>query len=168
MNERKSKPASQLVSARPSLLDRLIDERADIYHFSMNQLIESIRRDLEFLLNTPKPRSKYGEEFRELHSSILNFGIPDVVSITGKDHKVWEKLLMDVERCIAQFEPRLKNVTTRLKSSKLKIHSKIEFEIRGQLIFEPSPDLIFESFIELADGRTLIEFPSVNALTNSD
>jgi len=150
------------------MLDRLIDERADVYHYSLNQLIESIRRDLEYLLNTPRIRSRFGPEFRELHSSILDFGIPDVVSITGKEAKLWESLLDDIENSIARFEPRLKNVVTSLKQNQHKHNAKVEFEIRGELVFEPSPELIFESIIELADGRTLIDFPSVLATTDSE
>lgn len=165
MSEKPVKQNGQRSSATPSMLDRLIDDRADIYHYSLNQLIESIRRDLEFLLNTPQIRSRFGPEFRELHSSILDFGIPDVVSITGKDAKLWERLLDDVENSISHFEPRLKNVVTSLKQNQRKHHAKIEFEIRGQLVFEPSPELIFESIIELAEGRTLIEFPSLLATT---
>ena len=168
MNEKSNKYLAKPYSVSPSLLDRLMDDRADIYHFSLNQLIESVRRDLEYLLNTPKPRSKFGPEFQELNSSVLAFGIPDVVSISGKDNKVWEKLLEDVEKSIAQFEPRLKNVVTTLKHRQQKHNSKVEFEIRGQLVFDPSPGLVFQSTIDLADGRTLIEFPSVLDITGSD
>ena len=167
MNEKSSKYLSQPFSVRPSLLDRLMDDRADVYHFTLNQLIESVRRDLEYLLNTPKPLSKFGPEFQELNSSVLVFGIPDVVSISGKDNKLWENLLEDVEKSIAQFEPRLKNVVTMLKHHQHKHNSKVEFEIRGQLVFDPSPGLVFQSTIDLADGRTIIEFPSLSDTTDS-
>jgi type VI secretion system protein ImpF len=168
MSDRLNKSASKSISALPSLLDRLTDERANVYHYSLNQLIESIRRDLEFLLNTPKVQKKFGPEFTELHSSIFDFGIPDVVSISGKDSKAWDKLLQEVEQSILDFEPRLKNVETRLKQNERKLNSKIEFEIRGELVFEPSPELIFESVIELADGRTLIDFPRVQTISDED
>jgi len=168
MSDRLNKADSNSISAKPSLLDRLTDDRADVYHYSLNQLIESIRRDLEYLLNTPKIKKSFGPEFTELHSSILDFGIPDVVSVSGKNSTALDKLLLEVEQSIMNFEPRLKNVETKLKQNESKINSKIEFEIRGELVFEPSPELIFESVIELADGRTLIDFPRVQTEIDND
>ena len=110
-----NKTPKHKIPVRPSILDRLIDDRADVYGYPINLLIESLRRDLENLLNTPKSPVVFGPEFVELHSKDnRKSGIP-----------------------------------------------KVEFEIRGQLVFDPSPELLFQSTIELSSGRTLVNFPTL-------
>ena len=152
---------------RPSVLDRLIDESVDVNTYTIDLLLEAIRRDLENLLNTPRSPQKFGPEFRELSSSILNFGIKDISSISGSDRNVWDIVVQDVRHAIELYEPRLKNVRVELKHFKdKKMMSKVEFEIHGQLVFEPSPELVFQSTIQLSNGRTLVDFPDLSDTVN--
>lgn len=156
-----NKTPKHKIPVRPSILDRLIDDRADVYGYPINLLIESLRRDLENLLNTPKSPVVFGPEFVELHSSILDFGIPDVASATGNDSQIWEKMISKIEFAIRSFEPRLKEVEVIMKDNRKSGIPKVEFEIRGQLVFDPSPELLFQSTIELSSGRTLVNFPTL-------
>ncbi|MFM7316279.1 MAG: type VI secretion system baseplate subunit TssE [bacterium] len=165
MNSRsKTAPIKHLVemNIRPSLLDRLTDETAHVNRFSLNQLLESIRRDLENLINTPRTPLKVGPGFKEINKSILNFGIYDISSISGSDRQVWESVIEDVERAIETFEPRLRNVRVVLRNVKLGKPSQVEFEIHGLLRIDPSPALVFQSAMQFSSGRTLIDFPELN------
>ena len=69
----------------PSLLDRLIDEEPDDSREppkSRSQLLrelkQSIRRDLENLLNTRQRCRSWPENFDELTVSLVSYGIPDM------------------------------------------------------------------------------------------
>lgn len=166
MNSRsKTTPVKNLMDLNlmPSLLDRLTDETAHVHRFSLNQLLESIRRDLENLINTPRTPLKVGEEFQEIQKSILNFGIYDISSISGSDRQVWESVIEDVQKSIELFEPRLRDVKVILQNVKFGKPSQVEFEIRGVLRFDPSPSLVFQSAMQFNSGRTLVDFPELSA-----
>ena len=73
----------------PSLLDRLIDlepgntrevpkSRTQV----LAELKQSVRRDLENLLNTRWRATRISEDLKELEFSLANYGIPDVSGVS--------------------------------------------------------------------------------------
>ena len=71
-----------------SVLERLIDrdlhspaDTPKSYAQSVRQLKVSLRRDLEWLLNTRRNPEPAPASFPQLHRSLYNFGLPDVSSL---------------------------------------------------------------------------------------
>ena len=72
-----------------SVLERLIDREPQIAAEppltraqSVRQLKASLRRDLEWLLNTRRTPEAAGDEFQELERSLFNYGLPDLTSLS--------------------------------------------------------------------------------------
>ena len=72
-----------------SVLDRLIDrepasssEAPPTRAQSVRQLKVSLRRDLEWLLNSRRTPEAVDSEFQELEQSLYNFGLPDVTTLS--------------------------------------------------------------------------------------
>src|ERR1035437_5922875 len=101
------------VAVTPALLDRLIDLEPKVAadppasrSQSVRQLKASLRRDLEWLLNTRRIPDEAPETFRELHRSLYNFGLPDVTSMGLNSPRDRQRLLRLVGQTIALFEAR--------------------------------------------------------------
>ena len=72
-----------------SFLDRLIDldpkaaaDQPPSRARSIRQLKASLRRDLEWLLNSRRRPDAAGSEFRELEKSLFNYGLEDVTAMS--------------------------------------------------------------------------------------
>ena len=107
-----SKPTSK---ARASLIDRLVDlrprsqwEAQPLRTLSREELKESVRRDLEWLLNTRTSFPGYLIDKKDL--TVIDYGIPDFgfYSPANPDHR--ELLTKRITRSISAFEPRLQKV----------------------------------------------------------
>ena len=101
-------------SVQQSLLDRLVDleprtssETPPTWSESVRQLKNSLRHDLEWLLNTRRIPVDPPESFEELPRSLYNFGFPDITSLGRDSREVRVRLLRQVEETITTFEPRL-------------------------------------------------------------
>ncbi len=74
-------------SLLPSVLDRLIDLDPKVSTESQSgrnptplQIKESVKRDLEWLLNSKQLLAHWPEDFQHLERSLLTFGMPDFSS----------------------------------------------------------------------------------------
>lgn len=144
-----------------SLLERLIDRDPSSptdppasFAQSVRQLKLSLRRDLEWLLNsrrTPRPAEA---TFEELHESLYNYGLPDVTSINHETFNDRARLLRMVEQTIEIFEPRLSHIkVTPLEAQRGAVHV-IRFQIEGMLMMDPEPEHIsFDTVLQLASGQ---------------
>ncbi len=69
---------------KPSIIDRLIDPESEGTSwrrgYSIEQMIDSVRKDLEDLLNSHQGDQQIPEEFVEVRKSIVAYGMPDLVS----------------------------------------------------------------------------------------
>ncbi len=93
----------------PTILDRLINPNAASRGWTLRDLKESVRRDLEALLKT-RWYSRTVPKDEELDESLLNYGVPD---FSGEDLSSFEdrrRLCQELRAAILRFEPRLKNV----------------------------------------------------------
>src|SRR5690606_20032861 len=77
---------------RPSILDRLLDDEPHIQveadknrHQHLRELRNSVKRDLENLLNTRYRMVDPPEEFPQLEVSLLNYGLPDLATVNIAD-----------------------------------------------------------------------------------
>ena len=145
----------------PSIIDRLIDpesEGADWrWGYSLQEMMETVRRDVEDLLNTHCAAYAIPAEFVETKASVLAYGLPDMVSYYGLGPKLQSIVSRSIEETIVQFEPRLRDVRALLVSpenaeSKL----RLEFQITAKLCIEPAPEVSFVTVLQLTTGQASV------------
>jgi type VI secretion system protein ImpF len=142
----------------PSILDRLADPDSDgtswRLGYSLEQIVDAVRRDLEELLNAHQPHVKFPEDrYPELASSVFLFGMPDLVSF---DPTAREQLGGLVERVISRFEPRLRAVRVALVETDMTFDRSVRFHVEAQINADPAPEVAFETVVELFTGYTSI------------
>src|SRR5215469_2575917 len=82
-----------------SVLERLIDREPKLSSEppptraqSVRQLKSSLRRDLEWLLNTRRTPDAAGSEFQELERSVFNYGLPELSSLNWQSARDRQRL----------------------------------------------------------------------------
>lgn len=143
----------------PSILDRLIDEDPGSQvetPRTRNQLLRdlknSVRRDLENLLNTRRSMFPIPDQREWLRQSVIGYGIPDFGMIPGGSDERREELRQDVEDTIRRFETRLKSLTVDLVFDPNDVARRIiRFRIDGMLHAEPAPEPVkFDSLLSVS------------------
>jgi type VI secretion system protein ImpF len=155
-----AKPDSDL-TVTPSLIDRLIDReprtstdphttRAQ----SVRQLKAALRRDLEWLLNTRRNPDAAGESLAELSHSLFNYGLPDFSALSLNSPRDRGRLLVELEKTVAIFEPRLQEVRVSLVDAPGQNSRVVHFQIEGMLQMDPSPEQVsFDTTLQLSSGE---------------
>jgi type VI secretion system protein ImpF len=142
------------------LLDRLIDlepenrsEPAMSRAESLRRLRQSVKRDLEWLLNTTRASISSEPLSIEVEKSLLCYGLPDVASMSiqnGNDHR---RLLRSLETAIETFEPRLKHVHVTSSEPFQRGRQSITFHVEAVLMLDPAPERIsFDTVLEISKG----------------
>lgn len=143
------------------LLDRLFDlnpdEKADapITRLeSVRRLKTALKRDMEWLLNTrhcPVMDELEGDP-GELKRSLLNYGLPDISSMSVQSGRDNNRILRQMEEAVEIFEPRLRNVRLTL-SPVAKGARTLRFAIEALLMMDPAPEQVrFDTLLELTSG----------------
>jgi type VI secretion system protein ImpF len=153
------------------ILDRLMDREkdrdrdrsipaspgADPYRSrsaSVRGLKASLRRDLEWLLNTRRNPHAAPDSMAELSQSLYNFGLPDFSTFSADAPKDRQKLVVEIERTVALFEPRLRNIRVVLIEGSGVGTRALRFQIEGSLQMDPSAEHIsFDGELQLASGE---------------
>ncbi|VAW87328.1 Uncharacterized protein ImpF [hydrothermal vent metagenome] len=143
---------------RPSILDRLFDndthnktDRDPDQHQLLRELRNSIRRDLEFLLNTRFYISEPPDEFPELNKSLLNYGLPDLASVNIIDIEKRNEFAKKLEQTLNYFEPRFKSVKVSFMENFDKNDRTLRFRIDAVIYADPLPEIVvFDSILESA------------------
>ena len=148
----------------PALLDRLTDDepanrnearlpRAQV----LRAIKASLRRDLEWLLNTRRSIQEPQEWMKEVQYSLHMYGLPDLTSYslgTSQDQSLLAGLL---EEAVAKFEPRLSNVVVNMIPL-AGTNRILKFQIEGVLLIDTGPERIqFDTTLELASGSYTVE-----------
>jgi type VI secretion system protein ImpF len=147
-------------AVQQSLLDRLIDDdpyssvASPLTHAeSVRRLKASVRRDLEWLLNTRRITDPERESFEELRRSLYYYGLPDITSMSRDSVTARNWLLRQVEATIATFEPRLAGVRASMVESEDGSKRELHFLIEATLRMDPNPEqVVFDTVLELASG----------------
>lgn len=137
----------------PSLIDRLsdhspgqLDETRDARTGTMDGLRASVLRDLEWLMNTVNLDSaKTLEEFPELESTTINFGMPGL-SGAGSTEATLAQIERQIKKSVLAFEPRILKSSLRVKllhDAELENKHAIAFQIEGTLWGQPMPQALF-------------------------
>jgi type VI secretion system protein ImpF len=143
-----------------SVLDRLIDltpnartdpavNRAN----TVRQLKASLRRDLEWLLNTRQTPEAVLEGELEIRKSLWNYGLPDTTTMGIHSTQDQNRLTWMLETAVTIFEPRLMGVRVSLEpvAGSARI---LRFQIQGLLKMDPAPERVsFDTVLELTKGE---------------
>jgi type VI secretion system protein ImpF len=134
-------------SLQLSLLDRILDEGTA--RPSVACVRQSVRRDLESLLNTRRSWLPFPVNCTELDKSVLGYGLPDftVMELSAEEGRHW--LCKEVERIIVRFEPRLARVSVVMKDVDTPLDRLLRLRIDAVLMVDPIPQPVaFDSELE--------------------
>jgi type VI secretion system protein ImpF len=145
----------------PSLLDRLIDEDPGARHEQpkslaqqLRHLKQSVRRDLENLLNTRWRAIGWAPELGELEASIVNYGIPDFTGANLGSAGSRDDFIRIIQETIRRCEPRLKRVKVELVDNTEREDRTMRFRIDAMLQADPDPEqVVYDSALEPSSGN---------------
>lgn len=141
----------------PSLVDRLIDPdsagTAWRRGYGVEQMVDSVRRDLEELLNTRQTHGGLPEQYEEVHHSVIAYGLPDLISLNAITEQQRRDIGRVIEDVVSRFEPRLKDVRAILEESGNGLERTVRFHIEAKLCVDPAPEVAFDTILELATGH---------------
>jgi type VI secretion system protein ImpF len=147
-----TRPYSSIITQ--SLWQRLCEnEELPTAHAAAARFLkESIRRDLEDLLNTRRPLARELEGYDLARSSVVNYGLEDLSSFYPSSGNSAQDIQQAVRRCIAEFEPRLVGVSVVVENSDPNRH-EIRLHIEATLPIYPSAEKVsFDSMLDVASG----------------
>lgn len=155
--------SDQLLTA--SVLDRLLDDEPDVASEpvqSQAQVLrtfrQSVRRDLENLLNTRYRCVSWPPALDQLEDSLVNYGIPDFTAAgydAGED-STW--LLSAIEFAIRTFEPRVTKVKVHPLESGARLSRTLSFRIDAVLNVDPFRESVrYESALDASTGQFSVE-----------
>ena len=145
----------------PSVLDRLLDDRPEERREApktrtqvLRELKQSVRRDLENLLNTRRRATGWPADLKELECSLASYGLPD---ITGADLEAAQnrgQFLRALEDVIRRFEPRFLYVNVKMLEEPNSVDRVLRFRIDAMLRVEPAPEPVaFDSSLQPITGN---------------
>ena len=149
---------------QPCLLDRLTDDDPSKQQESRNQRVmsaqryrQAVLRDLAWLLNTYANAEQDGlDEFEEVPSSVLNFGVQNIAGMTASSLSV-DDMRYRLTEALRRFEPRIipNTVSIVMTVDKEEMSNRsIRFEIRGNLWTQPIPESLFiKTELDLETGK---------------
>ena len=148
-------------NAQASILDRLIDndpqrttEAPPSAAQSLRELKASLRRDIEWLLNTRRSIQDPPPGASELERSLHVYGLPDICSMNLGSGQEFQRLARAMESILATFEPRLRTIRVTPVPAADSSSRVLRFQIEGVLRVEPVPEHVtFDTMLELTSGE---------------
>jgi type VI secretion system protein ImpF len=148
-----------------SVLDRLIDleprvstEPPKSNATSLADLKQSVRRDLEWLLNTRyfyDPGDGVGLE--ETIKSVAFYGLPDFTGVSAKSNIEQSRMTQALEAALRHFEPRFINVKVSLEPIS-NVDRLLKFRIEASLDVEPAPEpVVFDTVLQMGSGNFAVK-----------
>ena len=140
----------------PSVLDRLIDfdpresrESPKSRSTSLLELKASVRRDLEWLLNTRTFLNPEDLDSTEIRDSVAVYGLPDITGVSAQNKDEQSRVLRSVEHAIRVFEPRFLNLKVTMEPP-TDTERSIKFRIEAHLDVDPAPEpIVFDTVLKL-------------------
>jgi type VI secretion system protein ImpF len=149
----------------PSVLDRLLDYEPEVKrelpksrHQVLRDLKQSVRRDLENLLNSRQRCLAYPPALKELKQSLVNYGIPEFLGTNLTASQDRESFCRTLQTVVQQYEPRFKSVKVILLTNAEPLDRTLRFRIDALLYADPAPEpIIFDSMLEPASGSVAVK-----------
>lgn len=150
---------------RPSILDRLLDDEPHVQvetaKSARNQpgyLRESVKRDLENLLNTRYRVVGPPEECRELELSLMNYGLPDLATVNIVSLEKSKEFTRRLETILKEYEPRFKSIRVQNVEAKDRSDRTLRFRIDATLYADPAPEVVvFDSTLDPVSRTVNVE-----------
>jgi type VI secretion system protein ImpF len=147
-------------TVQQSVLDRLLDFEPRLggdpplsWSDSVERLRQSVRRDIEWLLNTRRIAEPAPAHFPEVRASVYHFGLPDITSLSRDSSETPETLRRQIEECVRLFEPRLSSVQVTIRESYSDVRQRLFFTVHALLEMEPNPErVMFDTVLETGSG----------------
>lgn len=148
----------------PSIVDRLLDfeprvssEAPKSRSQGLRELKQSVRRDLEWLLNTRHTADKVPDGLEEVNKSIAVYGLPDFTGLSSKNIDDRKSLIRNIETALKNFEPRFMNLKVTLVESDDQDRG-VKFQIQAILRIEPTPEpVVFDTVLQVGSGEFKVE-----------
>ena len=105
----------------------------------MRLLQASVRRDLEWLLNTRRTPEAADEEYPEVAKSVYNYGLPDLNALNWESSRDRTRLARAVQEALDIFEPRLRGIQVVPLEPVAGAPHVMRFQIEGLLEMDPAP-----------------------------
>jgi type VI secretion system protein ImpF len=148
----------------PSILDRLLDfdpkvstEAPKSRSQDLRELKQSVRRDLECLLNTRHTADEVPDGLEEVSKSIAVYGVPDFTGLSSKNIDDRKNLIRSIETALRIFEPRFMNLKVVLVESN-ELERGVKFQIQALLRMEPTPEpVVFDTVLQMGSGEFLVK-----------
>lgn len=145
----------------PSLLDRLLDNDPDqssepewTRSQTLAELKESVKRDLEYLLNTRQTRPELVDSPSELARSVWTYGLPDFSHGAVGSQKERERLRWIIEETIRRFETRLSNVHVTMHPQENNFDRRMRLTVEGNLGAAPYIEAVaFDTVVAPTTGQ---------------
>jgi type VI secretion system protein ImpF len=142
----------------PSVLDRLLEDSGASVQVGARgrtqqllQLRNSVRRDLEALLNSHRFCRSLPADAGQLERSLLQYGAPDFFAVNAGSGGAREEFRRALEESIRRFEPRFKHVTVKLIDDGISTDRTLRFHIDALMYADPAPDAVsFDSLLDPA------------------
>jgi type VI secretion system protein ImpF len=146
------------------LLDRLIDlapdQSRDPPASASDTLIalrNSVRRDLEALLNARRRWRSWPESLKELVVSPIGYGVPDFTAGAFNDVRMREDLRLEIEDTIRRFEPRFLKADVTLVQAETPLESTLRLRINAVLHAEPAPEpMTFNTVVDPSNDEVIV------------
>ncbi|MGL4465286.1 MAG: type VI secretion system baseplate subunit TssE [Planctomycetia bacterium] len=146
----------------PSIIDRLIDSDSSgttaAPGYTVEHVLDTVRRDLEELLNTRRTMDEAEESLPEVRRSLLAYGLPDLTTMpiaTDRDRADLGRALKDI---LERFEPRLRDVRVTVKTIGTENFDRtLRFRIDARFRADPAPEVSFDTNLELSTGRYIVK-----------
>jgi type VI secretion system protein ImpF len=123
----------------------------------LRELKQSVRRDLEWLLNTRHTADKVPEGLEEVNKSIAIYGLPDFTGLSSKNIDDRKSLIRSIETALRTFEPRFMNLKVTLVESN-ELERGVKFQIHAILRVEPTPEpVVFDTVLQVGSGEFKVE-----------
>ena len=138
-----------------SILDRLtdIEDWPATRLQSVRFFRDSLKRDLEWLLNSRQPPLPQLANWPAAKTTVINYGLPDITSLGLMSSSDQRSLRLAIEACLRAFEPRLTDVRVTLESTDT-TDRRLRFHIEGNMRLDPAPEEIaFDTVLDLSSGE---------------
>ena len=144
----------------PSLLDKLLAAdldplaRSTSYRFSVEQVKESVARDIENLLNArPGFEPEQLADYAHASHSLLTFGLTDVASLSVASDRDRLRITESIRRSLADHETRLVELEVSVRDG-VEIGAGLRFSIRAKLKLSPTSEPVaFDAVLHPGSNR---------------
>ncbi len=147
--------------AAPSLLDRLLDAEPDkaqdpprTRQKQVADALESLRRDLETVLNTRRCPKTPAKALPRLRRSLLTFGVGDFIGANMITREQRQIFATAIEESIRESEPRFRNLSVSVMDPRDAAERVLRLRIEAMVVLEDSAvPVLFASSINPATLR---------------